>query len=220
MTTVPPDQQGSLSGDLLKLGKLLADLRSSLLCTSEGGSSTTALRSAEDLECCLKALQSPHQRALGKVEPAIQSQSYVNELYPDFYASPTVGGLSAELNLMTSCHLAIPTAHVHQVIKEEASLVQQHIKHLSEDAARLLVSLSNTQDLSRETAWLFLRPVLHLLLWLLPEHAPLPHPRPQLGQLSTAASHNRLQASAAEASAWESGVTRALTQEAATVSAG
>jgi hypothetical protein len=61
-----------------------------------------------------------------------------------------------------------------QATRAGALVHQEQARQLSADASTLLQSLGNTQDITAGSAWPLLRPLLRLLLWLLPEHVPLP----------------------------------------------
>jgi hypothetical protein len=60
----------------------------------------------------------------------------------------------------------------------EAKKSIEKAKQLSTDAASILSILKNSTSLSEETEWLMSRPLLRLLLWLVPEHILLPESPP------------------------------------------
>jgi hypothetical protein len=55
----------------------------------------------------------------------------------------------------------------------QAKRWQEQAKQLAGDCATVLESLCTFDSISADKAWLVLRPVLRVLLWLVPEHVPL-----------------------------------------------
>jgi hypothetical protein len=67
------------------------------------------------------------------------------------------------------------TVHVtSQGSAAEAKKSIDKAKYLSIEATSLLRPFLKTQGMSEETRWRLLRPVMRLLLWLIPEHLPTP----------------------------------------------
>jgi hypothetical protein len=59
-----------------------------------------------------------------------------------------------------------------QTSLSDAKKLREDCKQLSQDVARFL-SMLKSEAIPNAAMWPFLRPVLRLLLWLLPEHVPL-----------------------------------------------
>jgi hypothetical protein len=56
----------------------------------------------------------------------------------------------------------------------EAKKSIEKAKQLSADAGSFLIALTRFEDMDEEIQWPLLRPVMRLLLWLIPEHLPVP----------------------------------------------
>jgi hypothetical protein len=69
------------------------------------------------------------------------------------------------------------TPHL-QASQGEAQRRLEQARQLSAGCVSLLEALSGMSAWPLESAWLVLRPVLRLLLWLLPEHAPCRQQQP------------------------------------------
>jgi hypothetical protein len=109
-----------------------------------------------------------------------------------------------------------------QISFQAAQKKQEEAKHLVADAAALLETLCSTKP-SLEATECVLRPVLRLLLWLIPEHIPMPVPtqaasQPESAALQQRAGSGRQDKSERAEAAWKEELEVAFVQDVATVS--
>jgi hypothetical protein len=112
-----------------------------------------------------------------------------------------------------------------QATLSEANMLRQEAKQLSAGAATILELLRHWDSLPPDMSWLLVRPIVRLLLWLLPEHLPSVSEPGRAAELrppamsATATDQCKLSHGAASGGSWKHSFGAAFTADVATVSA-
>jgi hypothetical protein len=98
--------------------------------------------------------------------------------------------------------------------------MREQSKQLSTDAATILELFREWADLPADTSWVLLRPVLRLLLWLLPEHLQVVTEADRAPELSVAASSGFAKGKQCLDGRWKNSFVSSFAADVATVSVG